>query len=66
MAQGFIKRIQKVLRDESGLATVEWIGLGVVIIAALVVVANAMQNADGTSLATEILNAIGRMVGKIQ
>lgn len=66
MAKGLIKRVQMLLRDESGLATVEWIGLGVVIIAALVVVANAMQNADGTSLATEILNAIGRMVGKIE
>jgi len=66
MAKGLIKRMKTLLRDESGLATVEWIGLGIVIVAVLVVVANAMQNADGTSLATEILNAIGRMVGRIQ
>lgn len=66
MAKNLMKRVQMLFRDEAGLATVEWIGLGIVILAALVVVANAMKNADGTSLATEILNAIGRMVGKIE
>lgn len=66
MAKGIIKRVQNLLRDESGLATVEWIGLAIVMIAVLVVVANAMQNADGTGLAQSIMDAIGRMVSKIQ
>lgn len=66
MFKAFAMRVRQLLRDESGLATVEWIGLAMVIIAVLVVVANAMKSADGTSLATKLLEAIGRMVEKVQ
>lgn len=55
----------RVVHEEKGLATVEWIGLAVLMLAAMAVIAVGLQKADGTNVATRILDAIGRMVDKI-
>lgn len=65
MFRSLANRMRVLVRDEKGLATVEWIGLALVILAVLIITANAMERADGTTLATKVLDAIGRMLERV-
>jgi hypothetical protein len=61
-----LARLYRRLSSQGGMTTLEWIALGSLVTIILAVVGTAMSRADGTGLAQELLNAIARMVRKIQ